>query len=887
MDRQSPDRPPTPTSTPGTPQRRGAALPLARLAGSALALAAVGALAVLGGCPRPEPVDVEPTHFTVEPLLARTTIERVGDVESYRPNAREGFGAADAGGWQRTTTTHAGLPAVLATHGIGRLALSAGAPRDRRIEILAARGPGIAEGTEPVLLHAELGGVRVTLGELGDDWRQLSFDVPAEHWHEGRNRLTLEIENKKQFDERLLAVAAVAVLPADAPRPDLSAAAPDPTTPQPRRRDLGPSEAVRMVLADGDGARLDLAAASDGEGELLVELVELSPSTGLRGAAVLEDVVPIDAGEPARATVALPAEAPAVAELELRWYPADGRTPLRLERADLARPGPAPPPLVIFLSVDTLAAKNMSLLGYERPTTPFLERFAEDTVVFDRAYANCPWTLPSYISQLTAMLPNSHRIENRDAREDGTPWSEFQLADSRFTLAELFNAAGYRTAGIVDNPFLSQLRGLRQGFERLDDTPATRPLLDLDGGMKLVAETALRWIDEPEDERPLFLFMQVLDVHGPYITTPPWQGTFASEGEARGPLRPVADSFEVAVGAVPEYIAEGAWRLGVERADEVPVGVIRDAYDEKVLELDARVEQFVADLEARGLRDDALFVLTADHGEITTQHEIYFRHGPLLEPSIHIPWIVDLPGSRGAGRRIDDPVSLLDLMPTLAELIGLDPEPFAFHGRSLVPLIDGGELRERPIAVHTTFRNSRSVSFDGWKLVLYHPAVMGNLATVLTHEQLWTPWAAEFPELARELAGRDDLTEPPLYDRQRFRTFLERHPDVLDRSRRFYRDLGPQLELFDLANDPDERFNCIDDHPERAAALTAIMRAADQLTIDAQVLARADEFGDPLPSAMLAELEALGYVDGGATNGAKNASDGSESEGCASDGSNR
>ncbi|QDU66427.1 sulfatase [Engelhardtia mirabilis] len=791
----------------------------------------------------------------VEPLLARASLERVADVAAYEPEA-EGFGERGLGGWRHLTEVHQGRDCVITVHGLGRLRLTAGQPRDRRITFEAARGPGL-EGAEPATLSAELGGEHFELGELSGEWREYGFEVPAKHWTEGGNRLVLQAHPEGNQESRLLAVASVHVDAVD----DAGAAEPKPSpgSATPGTERLGAADAVRMQVAGTAGGSLTVALEAQVGGELLIRLVELNPTTGLAGRVALEEAVGVSPGKLTTSELELPSDAPPLAELELRWYPDDDRGSATLVRADLNRATGKPPALVIFLSVDTLAALNMSLYGYGRETTPGLDRLAGSSFVFDRATSNSGWTLPSYISQLTALLPNSHRVTTAERREDATIYSEFQLTQNRLTMAELMNAAGYETGAIVDNPFIANLRGVGQGFERFDITPSERELKDFEGGIQLVNRTALEWIDGWDQKRPLFLFLQVLDVHGPYITTAPWRGTFKSAEQ--GPLAPLAGTFVTARGSVPDYVALGAQELGFERTDVAPVGAILDAYDEKVLEMDARIAQLLDALAERGLRDDVLFVLSADHGEVTTQRGMYFRHGSVYEPSIHVPLLIDLPGAQKAGVRVEDRVQLVDLMPTLAELAGLDPEPFSFHGRSLVPLLRGESLKPRPVVVQTTFKNQRAVLHGDWKLIFVEPWMIPNLSSALTWDYMWEPWAEAFPELAAELAGTTDLSEPPRYDQQRFEAFDERHPKVFWQTKMFFKDRGPVYRLYNLADDPLEEHDLASARPDMVATLRALLDHSETMTVESQLLAELDQSENQMSEAVLAELALLGYVD--------------------------
>ncbi|MEO0650306.1 MAG: sulfatase-like hydrolase/transferase, partial [Planctomycetota bacterium] len=391
-----------------------------------------------------------------------------------------------------------------------------------------------------------------------------------------------------------------------------------------------------------------------------------------------------------------------------------------------------------------------------------------------------------------------------------------------------------------------------------DAEPAEYHLGILDAGMRMVFDKGDRVLREWDRERPLFLFLQVLDVHGPYMTRAPWAGRFASEDP--GPSAPVVGNFDNQLGTVQLYQVQPFYE-GRDIPEQVAIHPLRDAYDEKILEMDAVLGDYFDRWKRRGYLDDGLLLLSADHGESVLQHDILFRHKATYEEVTHIPLVVRLPGGERGGRRVSERVSLVDLYPTFGELVGLGPTDLRHHGQSLAATLRAEPLPSRPAIVESSYFNQRAVVVDDWKLVLSEPWKSPNLAGSLSVPRNWHRWAAAYPELAAELAGSEDLTEPPYISEDRDRAFRQRHPKARQDLIRLLRQYGPQVELFDLADDPFEEQNVAQEHPERVQQLLNLLYHGDRAIEGARDEVRVDDVDLELDAASRAELIALGYLD--------------------------
>ncbi|HED67100.1 MAG TPA: hypothetical protein ENJ09_16275, partial [Planctomycetes bacterium] len=510
------------------------------------------------------------------------------------------------------------------------------------------------------------------------------------------------------------------------------------------------------------------------------------------------------------------------------------------------------PRSIVFVSVDTLAAGHTSLHGYERETTPNLDSLARESVVFERCLANAPWTTPSYMSQFTGLLPWSlEPTPPASGEETGEtlPWS---MGADQPTLAECLSDAGFRTAAFIDNPNVGSRLGFDRGFDVFDESAAEIGPEDPAGGIQHIVPRALRWLDGLDAKDPFFLFVQVLDVHGPYLPPPRWRGHFEGsppDGVTRPDALAVALEPGLVFGAIPRYIADP---IRSEQAGSLPVLPIVNAYDDGIRALDEDLGLFLAALRERGILDRALLVISADHGESLGERDSWFDHQLLRPEVLHVPLLFRPPGGNERGTRIPTGVELIDLFPTLLGHAGValpSPRP----GRSLLGEFGGGKPpRPRPLFARGDVFDSRAIESGRWKLLVEHPTpensgVVGYLTT---------PWAKEwiagnYPEFAGRTFGTAEF--PP--------GILEGADvtELFDRSRASLQ--GPFVRLFDLESDPTELENVAPRHPEVVERLTAELEGAR-----AEAAALRSASGPPAAGerseAMLEELRKLGYVRG-------------------------
>ncbi len=315
--------------------------------------------------------------------------------------------------------------------------------------------------------------------------------------------------------------------------------------------------------------------------------------------------------------------------------------------------------LVLLISIDTLRPDRLGLYGAARNTSPELDRLARDSIVFETAIASSPWTIPSHATMLTATYPQAHGANAQ------TP-----IPSSVTRLAEALTTAGWQTAGFVDTPYLGHKFGFDQGFEHYDDDAPPRG--DFRRGARVLRQRALDWLART-DERPAFVFWHIMDVHGPYWAPAPFGGRF------RDRLAPPSS---------PDPRLEQLRRLEYHdylRLDRfASFDDLVAAYDEGIAATDAAIGGLLQCLRDAGLYEDAVIVVTSDHGESFLDHGVWVGHGLFLtDDEIRVPLIVKLPRNRHAGTRVEDVVGLIDLAPSILEVVGAQ-KPASFQGRSFL-----------------------------------------------------------------------------------------------------------------------------------------------------------------------------------------------------------
>ncbi len=317
--------------------------------------------------------------------------------------------------------------------------------------------------------------------------------------------------------------------------------------------------------------------------------------------------------------------------------------------------GGSPPRDVLLITVDTLRPDHLGLYGYPRRTSPELDRWFADAVVFERAYATEASTPPSVVSLLSGLHPQEHGVR-----------LFYQLLPEATRLLPELLPPAYQSAAFVSNVALTQeALGIAPRFEHyddfVDDPEPIRPVFERVA--RKTTDAALLWLFGRRDpERPLFLWVHYIDPHGPYLPPSAFGRRFDHEGERA-----------VETGRINDYqIAEGV----TDALDYV------DRYDEEIAYTDAEIGRLLAGYARTADLDQALVVFTADHGESMFEHERWFTHSyQVYDEIMRVPLLLRAPG-RAGGRR-SDLVSGIDVAPTILRFAGA-ALPEGLPGRDLL-----------------------------------------------------------------------------------------------------------------------------------------------------------------------------------------------------------
>lgn len=388
---------------------------------------------------------------------------------------------------------------------------------------------------------------------------------------------------------------------------------------------------------------------------------------------------------------------------------------------------PGAPNIVVVL-IDTLRADHVGTYGYARPTTPHIDRLAQDAVVFEQVFAQGPWTKPSVASLLTGTYVHRHGVvTSRDA-----------LGDAHFTLAQALRERGYFTAAFSANPWITREFGFDRGFDHFEGPRAMGMQLtnfyrltarvqrrlgrlgwrnDLSGLLlqasgrvnptnaerdRTLVEQFADWIASAPPA-PFFVYVHLIGAHDPYDPPEEYAALFRPAGVERAPRLPpprVQSIFERA-----QAMAEP------ERAALIA------QYDGAVRFADAMAGRVWEEIERRGFAGRSVLVLCADHGEEFLEHGNW-RHGnQMYQEVVRVPLIVRRPGQAGGQVRRTDPAMLVDLFPTLLGMAG-GGRPGGLDGQNLFL----SPSPDRPIyAEHWRFEggeySSRAVLKNGLKLI--------------------------------------------------------------------------------------------------------------------------------------------------------------------------
>jgi arylsulfatase A-like enzyme len=433
---------------------------------------------------------------------------------------------------------------------------------------------------------------------------------------------------------------------------------------------------------------------------------------------------------------------------------------------------------IVFVTIDTLRADHLGAYGYPRDTSPFFDELAARGLLFDRAYASISTTVPSHATMFTSLHPLQHGLFK----------NQHLLSAEFLTLAELLSERGFATGAFVSPSMTFRPSNLHQGFDTFDDGHNTPRRADG------TIDASIEWLAGFGASDRLFLWVHLFDVHEPYDPPEVHLRVFASkpESERRAFVRFVTDQLRVP--------------LNFFRAGVAGLLHVYDRYDGEIHFVDTEIRRLFEAYEGLGLSPETLWIITSDHGQGLGSHSREGHGKHIWDEQVRVPLLFYASERTLGPRRESQIVSHVDLLPTLASLVGaeevLASQIHSIQGRSLAPLILGNRLEEDPD--RTAFIQRRRYDLNS---------------------EEWT---------GRELGDKFALVE--------------------SRWKYIHRTTGPD-ELYDLESDPHELRNLVKIAPDRAQRM------------ELRLLARRDELlADSAPEATsvdpetIERLRALGYA---------------------------
>ncbi len=452
-----------------------------------------------------------------------------------------------------------------------------------------------------------------------------------------------------------------------------------------------------------------------------------------------------------------------------------------------------------------LRPDHLGCYGYARETSPNIDRLAANGVLFENAFSSTSWTLPAHAALFTGLADSVHGCTDTNMRLD----------ERLVTMAERFRAAGYATAGFFSGPYLHPVFGLGQGFDVYEDC-TSYPKLSARyakengtvDGMKIwtashnditsprVYKAVRHWLRSNE-RTPFFLFIHLWDVHYDFMPPPPYNRMFDPDYDGTITSR--------------DFLNNPAINKNMPRRDLEHLIAL---YDGEIAWTDEHIGKIMSELSDLGLTDSTVVVLLSDHGTEFFEHGLKGHRETLYDEVIHIPLIIRWPQRLPTGARLEPQVRIVDVLPTVLELAGLEA-PQKIMGQSLLPLVDTGTLPHDNLVVAELMTDAGTLTVDGH----------------------WAP------------------KDPRFEIQHRLRAF--RRPDhklIYDLNR-------DETQIFDLGKDPGEQMPVGPDDATIAAAAQKDAEEGRKWLSDYDAFVGAHSKASEIPPHVQEKLQVLGYVE--------------------------
>lgn len=400
-------------------------------------------------------------------------------------------------------------------------------------------------------------------------------------------------------------------------------------------------------------------------------------------------------------------------------------------------------PNIIMFGIDSLRRDHMSSYGYGRLTTPHIDKFAKEGVLFENYFSPSIPTTPGYASMLTGM--DCFGTDVVALRHQGP------LGEHVQTLPEILGDHGYQTTciGFTGNPS-------SRGFQKYMDYAGWGP--DETGkspkaeNLNKVAIPELKRL--VEDDQPFFLFMRHMDPHSPYLPPAPFDRIFydGNECDPTNTSLEKLKEFKPFADYITSWLPEGC--TDAEYVDA--------QYDGAIAYMDACIQKILTSVQTLGIEEETLIIITSDHGETLNEHDCWYDHHGLYEHNLVVPLILKFPGKLPAGKRVEEYTLIKDLTPTILELLDIQTD-ISFDGQSLLPLVHKDNRRFEKTSefyiTECTWMRKHGWRTPEWKLIRalepdlhFKPEV--ELYNVFTDPLELNNVADREPEIVKALTAR-------------------------------------------------------------------------------------------------------------------------------------
>ncbi|MBW2460626.1 MAG: sulfatase [Deltaproteobacteria bacterium] len=589
----------------------------------------------------------------------------------------------------------------------GRLSLPIAAAAGNEEENRGASIVISARAMVPGLVRAYVGEEQVGEFEVPRDaFAVVSLSLPDDALRVGDNTLLLRTSGTREVPDvgrvGLLVEWVKVTTTGDAGAPGVARGPLNETPPVHPAVRLGDHPALRLREGDRlgfalevpEGARLRGVVTGTGDGEL----GELVVEAALDG----EATVSLGATSGGPIDLDLGALAGKLCRIDLRARGGDvtiGRPTIVTTDAVPDRAIRERPRNVLVYLIDTLRADKLEPYSPDtRVRTPGLGRFVQSAATFLRAHTQENWTKPSVATLMSSLMPWQHTAVTGEA----------VVPASVTLLPEILKERGFYTGSFIANGYVSQAFGFHQGW----DTYRNYIRENRRTAAEHVAGDVLRWLDDRPEDQPFFLYVHTIDPHVPYRPPNEFLEMY-EETPYRGPLSFRRDA----------TLLEGV-KTGRIRTNARDRAHLEALYDGEISYHDVHFAAILDGLDRRGLADDTMVVVTADHGEEFWDHGSVGHGHNVYEELLHVPMFIRLPGLTDASsgesvvgtRRVEEPMGLVDVVPTVLEALGQDiPEGLA--GRSVLPELIGGDLPAPPYAISGFMENWRTIVIGQTKLI--------------------------------------------------------------------------------------------------------------------------------------------------------------------------